>query len=300
MELSEYIISKFGSSDINEIRRMKLETEKFSKSLTEVVEVKAYDEKEVRELCKAVGIEYLEGYETRVVTFTISTEDVDRDSDIVRQAGIDKDDYMKNPVIMFAHNSKSLPIGSTLKIWRSNNSTKALALIYDDRVDSTGLSDTIFRMVKAGALRGASIGFSSKEARYPTDDEIKQYKMNPYGVIYEKVSMHEWSVCSIPANQNSLRTSKAFEEKHFDIAKEFGLIEKENISDKDDNLNKVMKRLSDIDESIKSLKEQVTEISKAISEGLILKGLTPNKEEEDVKEYDDLLDKISDVIKTLK
>ena len=297
--INEYIVNKFGSNDSSEIRRIKMEANNFSKSIADIVEVKAYDEKEVRDLCKAAGIEYLEGYEARVATFIISTEDVDRDSDIVKQAGIDKDDYMKNPVIMFAHNSRSLPIGATLKVWQSNKQTKALALIYDDRVDSTGLSETIFRMVKAGALRGASIGFSTKEARYPTDDEIKQYKMDPWGVIFEKVSMHEWSICSIPANQNALRTSKMFEEKHFKIAEEFGLIEKiENKTDKDDKLNKVLEELNTLKQSINSLTEKVSEVSKSLN-GLILKGLKePENKDED--NFDSLLKELEGLKETYK
>ena len=45
------------------------------------------------------------------VSFIASTDDVDRYSDIIDQKGWQLDNYKKNPVILFNHNSQALPIG---------------------------------------------------------------------------------------------------------------------------------------------------------------------------------------------
>ena len=49
--------------------------------------------------------------QSRSATFIISTEEEDRDRDIIHQVGLDTDEFSKNPVAFFAHNSYSFPIG---------------------------------------------------------------------------------------------------------------------------------------------------------------------------------------------
>ena len=78
---------------------------------------------ECKALCDAIGLQYVPGYENRVIERVTSTETPDRMGDIVRAAGIDNKAYRKNPVVLFAHDHRNLPIGASLQEAMFNNST---------------------------------------------------------------------------------------------------------------------------------------------------------------------------------
>lgn len=227
-KVPDYLQEKFSTNEPEKIRELKENADRLDKQFFEAVEQKALEASEVKRLCKEAGIKYYEGYEERLSTFTISTEDADRDSDVVLQKGIDLKDYKNNPVVLFSHNSRALPIGATIKMWRNGGKTKATMVHFDGNADDTGLSETIYRMVKAGAIKGASIGFKPVKAYFPDEKEMKDRGMDPWGLVYENIRLLEWSICSVPANQASLAEAKAkalISEKDIEIAEKFGLID---------------------------------------------------------------------------
>src|SRR5665213_2034510 len=67
------------------------------------------------------------GTSDRSLTFTISTPSVDRQSDTVSADGWDFANYLKNPVVLWAHNYNMLPIASASKVWKYGTSIKASA-----------------------------------------------------------------------------------------------------------------------------------------------------------------------------
>lgn len=125
-----------------------------------------------------------------------STNDVDRDGDIVPasvwEAGIKN--YLKNPVIL-AYHDHSEPVGR----------------MTDHRVDEKGLfvkarisaaAEDVFNLVKDGVLTAFSIGFRIVDAEYNSALEL---------FVVKELELHEISVVSVPANQNTLFSlSKAF------------------------------------------------------------------------------------------
>lgn len=157
-------------------------------------------------LCKEAGIEYLEGYEGRIYEVLVTDQTPDRMGDVIAAAGVDLKNYKKNPVILFSHDSKSVPVGSSIKTWYDSvtESVKSYALFYDSRVDTTGKSDQIFRFVSAGALKGASIGFNPIEMYSPNNpDERKTLGIGQYGIYFKKCEMLEYSICTIGCNPNA-------------------------------------------------------------------------------------------------
>lgn len=125
-----------------------------------------------------------------------STNDVDRHGDIVPasvwEAGIKN--YLKNPVIL-AYHDHSEPVGR----------------MTDHRVDEKGLyvkarisaaAEDVFNLVKDGVLTAFSIGFRIVDAEYNSALEL---------FVVKELELHEISVVSVPANQNTLFSlSKAF------------------------------------------------------------------------------------------
>lgn len=176
---------------------------------------------ECASLCKAVNLEYLPGYESRVLEYVITNESTDRYGDIVRASGVSWENYMKNPVMLFAHDYPALPVGNTIKIWHepSDNSVRAFGLFFDDRVDPTGRSETVYRFAASGAMKGCSVGFMPVEAYRPkTAAERTTLGLGEYGVEFRKTDLLEFSPCSVPANPEALR--KSFDQKSIKFIEE--------------------------------------------------------------------------------
>lgn len=168
-------------------------------------------EEECRAYCKATNnLEYLSGYENRVRQYTITDESVDRYGDIVRASGVSLANYLKNPVVQFAHDYTQPPVGFSIRTWfdKGTNTIKALALFLDERVDTTGRSDLIFRLVKTNGMRACSIGFDPIETYHPKNEsERTALGLGEYGVEYRSSDLLEFSPVPLPANPNALSDS---------------------------------------------------------------------------------------------
>lgn len=165
---------------------------------------------ECKKLCKATanGLEYYPGYEDRVRTYTITDETADRYGDIVRANGAFLDNFKKSPVVQFAHDYSTPPIGNAIKIWKEKNPNciKAIAVFFGNEIDPSGRCDLIFRFIKANAMPACSIGFSPIKANYPaTKEDREKLGLGPYGVEYKEWELLEFSAVPIPANPNALQ-----------------------------------------------------------------------------------------------
>src|SRR5215472_12246924 len=65
--------------------------------------------------------------QTGNVTFVFNTEDVARDDHIIRNKGIRTANFKKNPVILWAHDSKSPPIGRAVSV-NTNGKTSTVEI----------------------------------------------------------------------------------------------------------------------------------------------------------------------------
>jgi len=304
------LLKRFGTEDPVEIVDIKKNSKEKDLKVFENVEMtKAIKGDSFKKRLKELGIGYRKELEERQALFTISTEDPDRDGDIVRSAGIDTTDYEKNPIVLFAHDSRSLPIGVSLKIYKSKGKTKSLVMFYDNEIDNTGLSETIYNFVKAGGIKGASIGFRPIEARRPSAEEAKRLGMGEWGVEYVKTQMLEWSVVSLPANQNALR-SKGYSEDGINKLKELNLIEEDDLEIPDEaeeydmNMNDLLEEISteqktadeaiillkDIKNSIDNLNGNISKVMEKIMDPAVKRAETSDSEE-DFSDILDLLDK---------
>lgn len=166
---------------------------------------------ECRNLCVGVNLEYLEGYEGRVVEHVITDETVDRYGDRIIAKGGDFGNFHKNPVIPFAHDYHDLPVGKALKVWydKGDNNVKAWGLFFDNRVDSTGRADVVFKFIAAGGLPACSVGFVplSEPYRPKSTEERESMGLGQMGVEYREWDLLEYSPCPVPANPNALQNA---------------------------------------------------------------------------------------------
>ncbi len=151
-------------------------------------------------------VEQVVGTTAPTYRFIISTDDEDRDGDIVKQDGWDFNEFHNNPIALLQHDHKQ-PVGR----W-SNIQTRARQKGgYETVADLTlapPVSDVLKyanALVEAGILNATSVGFGVKHFEKRKDDQGKPRK----GMIIHKAVLREVSLVSVPANQNAIRIAKS-------------------------------------------------------------------------------------------
>lgn len=147
------------------------------------------------------SLEFKSDVEKREFTAIITDNSIDRDSEVLLPEGMNKKEYMKNPIILFNHNSNE-PIGTALGLRRSGNGWKATGKLAEgiERIDN------VWKLVKQGVLKTISVGFRVDEQRAPTKKDIQEFGKDVRNII-SKWSLLEFSVVSVPANHNAIITA---------------------------------------------------------------------------------------------
>lgn len=131
----------------------------------------------------------------RKYEFTASTSAVDRDGEVVEVEGWDLKNFKKNPVIMYAHDYRSLPIGRAPKIRVSDGKLKNTVEFPPE--GTYEFADIVERLVKEGYLKTESVGFIPKE--WKDGDDKKSPKRT-----YTKQELLEISIVPVPSNPNAI------------------------------------------------------------------------------------------------
>jgi HK97 family phage prohead protease len=130
----------------------------------------------------------------------ISTEAVDRQGDIVRATGAKLDNYLKNPVVLWAHDYGDTPVAKCLSIEIMPG--KGLKATFQfPEWGTSARADEVRRLWAAGFLNATSIGFIpiTSMAIDPND----KYGWGPQD--YVEWELLEFSIVPVPANQEALR-----------------------------------------------------------------------------------------------
>ena len=137
--------------------------------------------------------------EAREVDFIASTDDIDSDGDIVEQDFI-FERFLKNPIILFGHNSRSLPIGQAKNI-RVEGGMLRLTVKFASK-QANPVAENVFLLIKEEVLRAMSIGFIPRDVRRELRDDKEVF-------VLSKNELIEASVVPIPANQNAIVDAKS-------------------------------------------------------------------------------------------
>lgn len=160
---------------------------------------------EERHLCRAAGGD--PDNADRTLPWVFSTEARDRDGDRIKVSGWKLTDYRKNPVVLFAHNSRDIPIGRSLRTWRdTDRATPALRglIQFTERELGNGFGHMIFELAKAKYLRSGSVGFMP--IKWTKDPELGEGR---YGVLFEEQGLLEFSPTPVPSNPEALSEAKS-------------------------------------------------------------------------------------------
>src|SRR6266705_409071 len=161
-------------------------------------------------LCKTAGVDATDAA-ARTQAFIMSTGKADHEGDIIEVAGWDLAVYKANPVVLFDHDQR-FPIGKSLDTYLTSTELRTLAWFAPS--DISEFADTIFKMVKAGILKGASVGFLPLEYSFAADRQGASPFMQPMNV--KRARLLECSVVSVPCNSESLADGKSFDIKGID------------------------------------------------------------------------------------
>lgn len=135
--------------------------------------------------------------EAGIFEIIITTEEKDRDRDIVRATGGKIENYLRNPVVLLFHDYADFPVARTLSL-EIMPGRGIKATFQFPPWGTYERADIARKLYVAKFLNAASIGFIPEES-------IPLEKDRPWGpqdfVLWELL---EWSLCGVPSNQSAL------------------------------------------------------------------------------------------------
>lgn len=138
--------------------------------------------------------------EQRTITAVISTSEIDRDNEVLLPKGLEKEQYERNPVVLWAHDYWNVPIGRAL--WVKAGRSRITAKI---EFAETEQAEEVYQLFKGGFLNAFSVGFRILADHAPTPDEIKkQPEWAEVRRVIDKWELLEFSAVPVPANPGAL------------------------------------------------------------------------------------------------
>jgi HK97 family phage prohead protease len=131
----------------------------------------------------------------RVLEFIGSTEAVDRDDERIKMDGWQLGDYLKNPVVLWAHRYDEPPIGKTLSVRAVEG--KLIFQVEFATAEMYPFADTIYRLSKGGFINTTSVGF--KPLEWETGNKAGEPRRT-----YIKQELLELSIVPVPSNPDAL------------------------------------------------------------------------------------------------
>lgn len=136
--------------------------------------------------------------EDRTLTIRITTGSKDRDNDTIDPKGWQLANYRRNPVVLFGHDYRSLPIAKDTGIVQDELGLLAKPQFTSKELNPLG--DTCYEMLKAGFLNAASVGMNP--LKYAFNEENR-------GLDFMEQELLEYSIVPVPANAEALQQGKS-------------------------------------------------------------------------------------------
>lgn len=172
------------------------------------------------------------------VEFVVSTNALDAHGERINVDGIDLKDFKKNPVVLYGHDGFNLPIATATKIWKEAGKLMARAKFFLDDAFSSKVYDYIVK----GRLNAVSIGGMIEE-------------WNSDGITIDKMIMKEFSVVTIPANQEALVAAKSLgDDEQTELTKLANAYARKMLSQYD-GASELQKNISYLENLVATLKE---------------------------------------------
>lgn len=140
--------------------------------------------------------------ESRFSRFVASSNRIDRYGDIIEQEWA-LDDFMKNPVFLWSHNSWGEPIGWVREFEANAERTETIARVEFAPAGHDPFVDKLVRAVNMRLIRAVSVGFMPVEMEDRLDERGRWD-----GYRFLRSQLIELSLCTIPANPDALNLAR--------------------------------------------------------------------------------------------
>lgn len=158
----------------------------------------------LRKAFTADKIESVGAASERTLSFVITTGSVDREKDTIAPDGWAVDNFLKNPVVLWAHDYRQLPVGRATTLGRTETGLRSTAQFVER--DLSPFADTVYQLLLQGYLRSTSVGFAPTKWVFNEDR---------HGVDFMAQELLEYSIVPVPANPEALMEAGA---KGLDLA----------------------------------------------------------------------------------
>lgn len=172
--------------------------------------------------------------DTRTITFVMSSEDVDRDGDIIRVSGWELDGFMRNPVFLVFHDQRQFPIGRVEEIRAAG--VQLLGTVRFAEQGTYEVADVAYELYRQGIMNAVSVGFRGIEWEPREEGE---------GLIFTRQELFELSAVPVPANPAAV----AVAQKSSAVASLFDAPRAANASE--DAIDAVAKQLEELANKIR-------------------------------------------------
>jgi len=154
----------------------------------------------------------------RILRFVGSDETPDRDNDIIEVTGWKLDEYLKNPIFLWAHQYDQPPVGKAVNVTIDAGAKRLMFDIKFPTAEEYPFADTIYKLYRGGYLNATSVGFKGIKFKTRDDDEMLELPEWRRGKRYMEQSLLELSAVPVPSNPNALQTirSKGFKDEDID------------------------------------------------------------------------------------
>jgi HK97 family phage prohead protease len=139
--------------------------------------------------------------DSRVVRYTFSTPEVGRDNHTVAADAWQLDNFLRNPVFLWAHDDSLPPIGRVIQIGDAGGVLRGS--VEYAAASLNPFAETIYQMVRAGYISAVSTSWQPIEWDYSRDRD------RPKGIDFTKVDLLEVSQVPIPALPDALASASA-------------------------------------------------------------------------------------------
>ena len=137
---------------------------------------------------------------TREVDFVASTDTKDSHGDIIEQATWQLDHFRSNPVILYGHDARELPIGQATYVALENG--QLVVRIKFASAEANPRAEQVWKLVKEKVLRAVSVGFRPVNGAYEVRDGVEVW-------VWRNPILKEISVVAIGSNPDALAKTKA-------------------------------------------------------------------------------------------
>ena len=148
----------------------------------------------VKWLAAGTPVEAATGEKPRGLTFVLSTDDVDRHGDVVSADGWRLEAYLRNPVLLWAHDYRQPAIGRALSVW-----TEPHRLLASMEFAPSAFAQEVATLYASGFQWGVSVGFRPIRWEERRDGRTGAF----LGLRYLEQELLEVSAVPVPANRQA-------------------------------------------------------------------------------------------------